>query len=86
MNGNTEPQHTIIEPISLQIDLRRALPPYRSDIYYELGGHLQTVHVSLVQTDLKVLVAVMMENMTETGNLPPAVGKSVNVINYEIIL
>ena len=71
MNGITTPQHTIIEPIHLKLDLKRALPPHHLDIYYELEGQLHKVKVNLMPTDLKVVMAVMRENLTESGHMPP---------------
>ena len=79
MNGTPEPQHTIIEPISLKLDLKRALPPHLGEVHYQLEGHLHKVMVNLLQTDLKVLMTVLRENLTEQGHLPAKIGLLIRI-------
>jgi vacuolar protein sorting-associated protein 13A/C len=66
LTGNVEYAHTIIEPINLKLDIKRALPPVHTDTAYEIGGKLHTVRMHLTQQDLKVLMATIRENGTET--------------------
>lgn len=97
MNGNVEPASTIIKPINLKLDLKRALPPHHTDIHYDLCGQLATIKVSfpvrvhcclefhfmefsimqvqLTEKDLKVMMAVLKENMTEISTKPDKVGE-----------
>ena len=46
LNGNMELVHPIVEPISLRLDMKRALPPHRTDLHYDIFGKLHIVKVS----------------------------------------
>ena len=48
LNGNMELVHPIVEPISLRLDLKRALPPHRTDLHYDIYGKLHIVKVSVL--------------------------------------
>ena len=45
MNGHIDQIHAIVEPISLSLDLKRALPPLHTDLGYDISGRLHIVKV-----------------------------------------
>jgi hypothetical protein len=75
MSGNPLPEHVILQPISLQLQFERALPPNHSDEYYILKGYLDKLNIALLQTDLKVIMGVLTQNLTEQGSLTFTNGK-----------
>lgn len=70
MSGQVMTDHVIVDPIHLKLDLKRALPPHRDDIHYDLVAQMHKVKVNLLQTDLKVIMAVLRENLSEEGHMP----------------
>ena len=46
MNAHVDEVHTMVEPISLNLDVRRSLPPLHTDLGYDITGKLHTVKVA----------------------------------------
>ena len=44
-NGNLEPGRKLVNPISMKMDFKRAIPPIRSDLNWEISGKLKHIHV-----------------------------------------
>lgn len=65
LNENVEHVHTLVEPINLSVDLRRALPPHRMDLHYDIEGRLKNIRVQLTELDLRVVLAVLRDNFLE---------------------
>jgi hypothetical protein len=45
--GNVEPIHNVMDPVGLDIDLKRAFPPQLSELHYDISGKLRNVTVSI---------------------------------------
>ncbi len=55
LNGNMELVHPIVEPISLRLDMKRALPPHRTDLHYDIFGKLHIVKVFFLLKKTRIL-------------------------------
>ena len=59
LNGNMELVHPIVEPINLRLDMKRALPPHRTDLHYDIFGKL---HIVKVRTSFPHILSSWLTN------------------------
>ncbi len=63
LNGNMELVHPIVEPINLRLDMKRALPPHRTDLHYDVFGKL---HIVKVRTTIPYILSSRLTNFKIT--------------------
>ncbi|KAH7948519.1 hypothetical protein HPB52_024076 [Rhipicephalus sanguineus] len=68
LDGSTQPQESILEPVKLNIDIKRALTLFnRNFMEYEIRGAVDLVKVNIGQRDLSTIIAIFKENLEERG-------------------
>ncbi|CAH1799951.1 unnamed protein product [Owenia fusiformis] len=65
MGGKVEPVHTIVEPIRMRVDVKRAIKPVIVETGIDISGSLQEIKVNLTQQDLKIVMATLRENLSD---------------------
>ncbi|KAL1474073.1 hypothetical protein MTO96_021594 [Rhipicephalus appendiculatus] len=66
LDGSTQPQESILEPMKLNIDIKRALTLFNRNVMeYEIRGTVDLVKVNIGQRDLSTIIAIFRENLEE---------------------
>lgn len=66
LDGSTQPQESILEPMRLSLDIKRALTLFNRNIMeYEVRGTMDLVKVNIGQKDLSTIFAIFKENFEE---------------------
>lgn len=66
LDGSTQPQESILEPMKLNLDIKRALTLFNRNVMeYEIRGTVDLVKVNIGQRDLSTIIAIFKENLEE---------------------
>ncbi|XP_077487985.1 intermembrane lipid transfer protein VPS13A-like isoform X2 [Amblyomma americanum] len=66
LDGSTQPQESILEPMKLNLDIKRALTLFNRNVMeYEVRGTMDLVKVNIGQKDLSTIFAIFKENFEE---------------------
>ena len=60
----------VLDPITFQVDLRLILEPELADVQTDISAKLDRVKGSVSQKDLRVIMGVLRENLTEGAPQP----------------
>ncbi|KAG1650405.1 Vacuolar protein sorting-associated protein 13C [Nymphon striatum] len=76
INGAMETQESILEPVKLRIDIKRAIMPFQHDVLlYDIQGSLDVIKINIGQRDLGTILAIYKENFYEgqfSDSRPPS--------------
>ncbi|UYV63293.1 hypothetical protein LAZ67_2003680 [Cordylochernes scorpioides] len=66
LDGTTQTQEAILEPMKLRLDIKRTVPPLVGrDVLYDISGSMDVIQINIGQRDLATILAVVRENFSE---------------------